>query len=395
MRTKSHIFRRLIHLAALLGATIAQADTLRIASFNTSFSGREAGELRRFILSESPRVRAVAEIIQRVRPDIILLHEFDYDPAALVAFQQALQKGQDTTAVGSAEPITFPHSFTAPVNTGEPSGFDLNGDGVIGGAGDAYGFGYFPGQYGMAVLSRYPIIESRSFQRFLWADMPGNLIPKGYYTPAAQRALRLSSKSHWHLTIQIGPDQLHLLASHPTPPVFDGVEDRNGRRNFDEIRFWADYVTGAGYFYDDSGNFGGLHPKRHFVIAGDLNADPLDGESRNTAIAQLLEHPLINADITPASQGGALAADRQKGANLSHKGNPAFDTADFGYDKDNPDTDRAPGNLRVDYVLPSRTLWVKDAGVYWLTPENSLFALAEWPTSDHRLVWIDIETPLN
>ena len=395
MRTKSHIIRWLFHLAALLGATIAQADTIRIASFNTSLSGREAGELRRFILSESPRVRAVAEIIQRVRPDIILLNEFDFDPAALVAFQQLLQKGQDTAAVGSAEPITFSHSFTPPVNTGEPSGFDLNGDGVIGGAGDAYGFGYFPGQYGMAVLSRYPIVESRSFQGFLWMDMPDNLIPKGYYTPAAQRALRLSSKSHWDLTLQIGPDQLHLLASHPTPPVFDGVEDRNGRRNFDEIRFWADYVTGAGYIYDDSGNFGGLHPKRHFVIAGDLNADPLDGESRDTAIAQLLGHSLINADVTPASQGGALAADRQKGANLSHKGNPAFDTADFGYDKDNPDTDRAPGNLRVDYVLPSHTLRIKDTGVFWLMPEDSLFALAEWPTSDHRLVWIDIETPLD
>ena len=90
-----------------------------------------------------------------------------------------------------------------------------------------------------------------------------------------------------------------------------------------------------------------------------------------------------------------MAADRQKGANLSHKGDPAFDTADFGYDKDNPDTDRAPGNLRVDYVLPSSILRIKDAGVYWLTPEDSLFALAEWPTSDHRLVWIDIETPLN
>ena len=395
MRTKTPILRWLLRLAALLAATNTQADTLRIASFNTALSGREAGELRQFILNESPRVRAVAEIIQRVRPDIILLNEFDFDPAALVAFQQLLQKGQDTVAAGSADPITFPHSFTAPMNTGEPSGFDLNGDGVIGGAGDAYGFGYFPGQYGMAVLSRYPIVESRSFQSFLWADMPNNLIPKGYYTPAAQRALRLSSKSHWDLTLQIGPDQLHLLASHPTPPVFDGVEDRNGRRNFDEIRFWADYVTGAGYIYDDIGNFGGLLPKRYFVIAGDLNADPLDGESRDAAIAQLLGHPLINADITPASQGSALAADRQKGTNLGHKGNPAFDTADFGYDKDNTDTDRAPGNLRVDYVLPSRTLRTKDAGVFWLTPENSLFALAEWPTSDHRLVWIDIETPLD
>ena len=35
----------------------------------------------------------------------------------------------------------------------------------------------------------------------------------------------------------------HLLASHPTPPVFDGDEDRNGKRNHDEVRLIADYIN--------------------------------------------------------------------------------------------------------------------------------------------------------
>ena len=64
---------------------------------------------------------------------------------------------------------------------------------------------------------------------------------------------------------------VHVLAAHPTPPVFDGDEDRNGRRNFDEIRFSADYVTPntGDYIYDDAGGTGGLKPGSRFVIMGD------------------------------------------------------------------------------------------------------------------------------
>ncbi len=61
----------------------------------------------------------------------------------------------------------------------------------------------------------------------------------------------------------VGKTTLHLLASHPTPPAFDGPEDRNGRRNHDEIRFWNDYLDRAeiGYIRDDAGLAGGLRGK--------------------------------------------------------------------------------------------------------------------------------------
>ena len=36
------------------------------------------------------------------------------------------------------------------------------------------------------------------------------------------------------VTIQIDGKTVHFLTSHPTPPVFDGPEDRNGTRNGDE-----------------------------------------------------------------------------------------------------------------------------------------------------------------
>ncbi len=121
---------------------------------------------------------------------------------------------------------------------------------------------------------------------------------------------------------------MHFLTSHPTPPVFDdpptfpaGV-DFNGRRNADEIRFWADYITPgrtSGYIYDDAGGRGGLAPGSLFVIAGDQNSDPLDGDSIPGAIQQLLDHPLVNTELTPWSPGAPEAAVLQGGANATHR----------------------------------------------------------------------------
>ena len=111
---------------------------------------------------------------------------------------------------------------------------------------------------------------------------------------------------------------MHFLVSHPTPPVFDGPEDRNGRRNSDEIRFWSDYITpGAGrYIYDDEGGRGGLTIGAHFVIAGDQNSDPLDGDSLPGAIQQLIHNPRVNTSSTPDSAGAVEAKRRTSPAGV-------------------------------------------------------------------------------
>ena len=113
-----------------------------------------------------------------------------------------------------------------------PSGHDLDNSGGVGGPNDAFGFGFFPGQFGMAVYSKYPIDteQVRTFQHFLWKDMPGAMLPDDPATPAPRDwyseeeldDFRLSSKSHWDLPIEIGDETVHFLVSHPTPPVFDG-----------------------------------------------------------------------------------------------------------------------------------------------------------------------------
>ncbi|NYE38574.1 hypothetical protein F4692_003724 [Nocardioides cavernae] len=371
---------------------------VRFATFNASLNRAAAGDLVRDLSAPgNAQASAVAETIQRMDPDVVLVNEFDHVEGGVAA--ELFRDNYLAVGQNGAAPVDYPYYYVAPVNTGVPSGFDLDNDGAVGGGDDAFGFGSFPGQYGMVVYSKHPILtdQVRTFQRFLWKDMPGAVLPDDpatpapgdWYSPEELDVLRLSSKSHWDVPIALpGRKPVHFLVSHPTPPTFDGPEDRNGARNHDEIRFWADYVAGgrkAAYIHDDDGGDGGLGRGQDFVIAGDQNADPFDGDSYDDAVLQLLDHPRIE-DPHPASAGAVEAAGRDGGANLTHRGPAAEDTADF--------TDTAPGNLRADYVLPGRRLRVTGAGVYWLGSTDPLFprliGTYPFPTSDHRLVWLDV-----
>ena len=409
--------RRLRSLATVVAGAVAMAvllpqppaiahdgSTVRFSTFNASLNRNADGQLVRDLSTPGNLQAAnVAETVQRVRPDVLLVNEFDYDAAGT-----ALRLFQDNyLSVGrnGSLPISYPYRYTAPSNTGVPSGFDLDNNGTVGGGNDAFGFGVFPGQFGMAVYSRYPIDTARvrTFQKFRWADMPGALLPDNpataapndFYSPAELAVFRLSSKSHWDLPIRIGRSTVHLLASHPTPPVFDGPEDRNGKRNHDEIRFWADYIEASRsrYIYDDTGRYGGLGRHADFVVAGDLNSDPLDGDSVPGATAQLLDSPRVRDRRPPASAGAVEAAALQGGVNATHRSDPAQDTADF-CDTAAPPPCSGPGNLRADYTLASKGLKVRDSGVFWPLRADPLFRLTgpgfPVPTSDHRQVWIDV-----
>jgi len=372
---------------------------VRFATFNASLNRFNAGDLVTDLSTpNNAQAKAVAEIIQRTRPEVLLINEFDFVENGVAA--ELFQENYLSVSQNGAGPIDYGYYFVAPSNTGIPSGFDLNNNGFVGGADDAFGFGFFPGQFGMVVYSMHPIDYDniRTFQLFLWKDMPGALFPNDpnlpgpadWYSPEELDVFRLSSKSHWDVPILVDGKTVHFLTSHPTPPVFDGPEDRNGTRNYDEIRFWADYIipSRSGYIYDDNGNQGGLEPGAMFVIAGDQNSDPLDGDSIPGAIQQLLDHPLVNTKVTPSSEGAVQQAALQGGANATHLSDPAFDTADF--------SDFAPGNLRADYVLPRKNLRIIDSEVFWPLNTDPLFSLVgtfPFPSSDHRLVWVDVWVP--
>ncbi|MGI8504445.1 MAG: esterase-like activity of phytase family protein, partial [Hassallia sp.] len=387
-------------------------NTIRFSQFNASLNRNAEGELISDLSTlNNAQAASVAEIIQRTNADVQLINEFDYFAENPLEAVELFQQNYLGVSQNGATPVEYPYVYIAPSNTGIASGFDLDNDGRVvtnpaeaGYGNDAFGFGNFPGQFGMLLLSKYPIDTAnvRTFQNFLWKDMPDSLLSTistpgsetPWYSPEEQAALPLSSKSHWDVPIIVNGETIHALVSHPTPPTFDGAEDRNGKRNYDEIRFWADYITpGKGdYIYDDTGKIGGINQGSSFVIMGDQNADPVDGDSFDNAIRQLLQNPNINTNFIPTSEGGPQQAILQGGANLTQRGNPAFDTADF--------ADTAPGNLRTDYVLPSTDLQIANSGVFWSLNTDPTFPLVGtfnpslpggFPSSDHRQVWVDLQ----
>ncbi|RYZ74804.1 MAG: endonuclease/exonuclease/phosphatase family protein [Lysobacteraceae bacterium] len=367
--------------------------TVRVATYNASLYADQAGGLIEALEGDSAQARKIAAVLQQVRPDLVLLNEFDYDPAHRAAdlFQRRYLE-VDQSGGGAA--LHYPYRYLAPVNTGVPSGLDLDNNGQAAGEGrmrgnDAWGYGLHPGQYGMLVLSRYPLDEhqARSFQLLRWAAMPGALRPlqpgtgKPFHSDAVWKQLRLSSKSHWDVPVRTPSGTLHFLVSHPTPPVFDGPEDRNGKRNHDEIRLWSEYLSAADkpWLCDDRGRCGGLPAGARFVIAGDLNNDPVDGDGLHQAMLGLLEHPRMLRHAAPQSDGGAETTLAYASQGIQRQGPPAQVTGDFG---------PGAGAMRLDYVLPSIGLRVSASGVFWPLRGSAEAAIADG--SDHHLVWVDL-----
>lgn len=335
-----------------------QSERLRIATYNPDLSRKGPGLLLRDILSGTdPQIAAVVATLTDLNADVLVLtaFDFDHDLVALSALAKALAKAG----------APYPYRFSKRPNSGMPTGQDMDGDGRLGGAADAQGFGDFSGKGGLAVLSRLPIDEDafRDFSGFLWQDLPGNLIEDSI-SATASNLQRLSYTAHWDLPVVL-PDatRLHLLIWHATPPVFDGPKDRNGRRNYDESAFWLALLDGR---------LPMPPPSDPFILLGDANLDPIDGDGRNGAIAALLSDPRLQ---DPAPKGTHNRTEPP------HKGDPALDTALYDF-----------GGLRLDFVLPSSKLRVLGAGVIWPHPSApNADTLAR--ASRHRPVWVDIALP--
>jgi len=369
---------------------------LRIATFNVSmealnYINRTTGkatqvsgnELSHALQQNTQQIKNIAEIIQRINPDIILLNEFDRvnDENIYSFITNYLAKSQH-----GQTSISYPYLFQGSVNTGVKVNDDLNHDGKINQQpSDTHGFGYFEGHFGMVLLSKYPINEKniRTFQHFKWQDMPNALKPidpktkQPWYSDKTWQSLRLSSKSHWDIPVNVNGKTVHVLASHPTPPVFDGPEDRNGKRNHDEIRFWYDYIhtEQAHYIYDDLGKKGGLPAQQTFVLLGDQNASIINGNAIATKDS-LGIYALLNSnkvqDPMPKSLGGKQHDNNNP--------NAKYYTAHWG--------------MRPDYVLPSTVgFTLIDSGVFWPQKNDEAYRLikSRQASSDHRLVWVDVK----
>lgn len=383
-------------------APSADPTPIRVATFNL-----EDVSTTDLLVNDQPRVQRLAEVIQRLRPTVLLVNEIAYDQHGVPGVPTDEPEGSNGQRFANhylevsqgegLEPLRY-RAVMLPTNTGRASGFDLDNSGEAvttyprptrsGTDGDAppqtddgrafgndcWGFGTYPGQYGMALLVdvRLDVIddEIRTFRLLPWSGMPDARQPMNedgtpWYDDEAWAAMRLSSKSHWDIPVKLPNGAVvHFLCSHPTPPAFDGPEDRNKARNHDEIRFWDDYLDNRGWIADDNTQHGGIQRGEPFVILGDLNADPNKGSDVGDPIGRLMKHPRLQSVAAPTQEPAT-------------EGLEPTDTASFG--------------LRVDYVLPSRGIEILRSGIWTLEPAprrgNSGFP------SDHFPVWVELSVP--
>jgi len=359
------------------GDSASKDESIRFATFNTALYRQEHGMLKKDLQQgKSDQIKIIVQIIQEVRPDVLALQEFDYDPRG--EYLDLLRKNYLQVSWNGSQPIEYNYTKAFPSNTGIPTHMDLNDDGTHHSPEDAYGYGRYPGQYAFAILSKYPIDTAamRTFRKFLWKDMPKAALPvkpngSPYYSEEELDIFRLSSKNHVDIPVTVNGKNIHALIAHPTPPVFDGKADRNGKRNHDEIRLFADYISGekeATYLRDDNGRKGGLKRSAPFVILGDMNADPKRGDTYKNPIMQVLKHPRVNESV---------ALGDEVPFHLSESGDTLHTTAVF--------------DMRIDYVLPSDGFKVLNSGVYWPKEGHKNSALTQGKQgSDHRMVWVDI-----
>ncbi len=329
-----------------------RAETLRLASFNVELTRKGPGLLLRDIQSgRDKQVAAVLAVIHAAAPDVLVLQGFDHDLdlRALTAFRDAL----------AAQGLDLPHMLSARPNSGLATGLDMDGDGLLGRARDSQGYGAFTGAGGMAVLSRLPLGPLQDYSDFLWRDLPGATLPTHpdgtpFPSAEAQAIQRLSSVAHWAVPVRLANGQtLTLLTWHGSTPAFDGPEDRNGKRGGDEARFWLRLLDGALPF---------AAPKPPFVLIGQSNIDPEQGEGDHAAMRELLADPRLQ-DPKPAGSAGLATADWSA---------------------------IGVGKLRVSYILPWAGATIVDAGGFWPGEGADLAATAA-RASRHHLVWVDLE----
>ncbi|WP_298437271.1 endonuclease/exonuclease/phosphatase family protein [uncultured Jannaschia sp.] len=325
----------------LLGGA-AVAETLRIATFHSGLGRRGPGlMLRDLAVARDPQAEAALDVIAHAAPNVVLLLDIDWDldGVGLAALTDRLAE----------HGLEYPHNVALKPNSGIPSGIDLDGDGTDDRARDAMGYGRFTGDSGLALLSDRPIGRITDHSKTLWSARSDAV---AVLPEAAHGIVPLATTAQW--VVELGDLTLITLAA--GTPVFDGPEDRNGKRTADELALVSELAETV------------PHP----VVLGRGNVDPVDGDGPRAAMRALLDHPALQ-DPVPRGAGGGGAG---------HSGDPALDTVAW----------EGPGPLRVDYVLPGTSLDIRDSGVLWPALDDP-FAETVAAAGSGRLVWVDIALP--
>lgn len=357
------------------------AGDIRVATLHAEISGGSSAEVLEDLGGGMhPQARVLAETVQVNAPDVLVLTGLSYDEHQQIAAtvnDEYLARGQN-----GQTGIKYSHVFTAPTNSGIESGADLDGDGRVGGPNDALGYGQYAGDRGMAVFSTYPIAEDevRTFQEFLWQDMPENSIPEEEFSDLERSVMRLPGTSLWDIPLKVpgDTDHVHLVATDLNSPP--GPAESDIARSEDQRRMLAEFVSGTSwYLYDDDGAYGGLESGDSFVVAGSLaDAQELQTwpEDQVPELSSLLEGDTIQDPGPEAVTDEPLPQRRDATADPQATHGLTGGTA-----------------VRSSYVLPAAALDIDRSGVFWPAEGEFGYKLvdpADPASPTGRLVWLDI-----
>lgn len=274
--------------AAALDPGAVRAYDVSVATLNAGLTSDSDGQtLSDLQGGGDPQAKQLAKAVAQERPDILVLTGIDVDPEGATVETLRDEYLGGAGATGSS---AYRYVYAPATNAGVDSGADLDGDGTIGGAGDALGTGDFPGQNSMAVLSVYPIDRkaARTFSKLTWAAVPDNHLDQSDFPEAAQKDIPLFSTSLWDVPIDVNGGTLHVVATSLSPTTGTGAQTA---RNRDQVQWLNDYVTGEtslSEVEDDQGRPGPLSQENSAVIAGDLGVDASSSSTASKTVTSLL-----------------------------------------------------------------------------------------------------------
>lgn len=351
------------------GGGSGPSGSVRIAQFNV-----QALSTEKLSNPTNPQVQAVTEIVARFDPDILCIEEIEYDAESVPVADQV--PGRFDGGAQNAERLAAALNDATP---GAPYQHTLItlGNGGFAWTGPDHGVEEFgsrgAGEFAVlnyGIVSRYPILEDQVqvVTDVPWLDLPDNVtaqmqseigatVPEGY--PLFSKALVIAP-------IDVDGQVLVLVLLHPVPPI---IYPTWPYRNRDEL-------GGARALLD--GLLPGVAPLpdgARFVLVGDFNADPDDGDSLPGAIQQLLDHPRL---VPYQPEGaGTLGHHPERNTNVSDcpSTTPIDPTASF--------------QLQLDYLMPSTTIGEPLDGGVFFPAEAADFDLA-CRASDHMMLWADL-----
>jgi endonuclease/exonuclease/phosphatase family metal-dependent hydrolase len=254
-----------------------------------------------------PQVIAAAHLVARWQPQLLSINELHYDSARTLG---------DSNAERFLR-LAFDHAtdwhlhFTEP-NTGSRAVRDEQGryltsrpaedDLVQWQRVDQTNFGFFPGQYGCGLASRFPITDKQAIRELSWLDWePGTPLASYDWGGAHPEHIPLFDKSLQISRLAYPGGDIAMITLHAVPAFhFGNDRSPNLERNAAQLRFLEWLLLGT--IEPDSpspvrrGERGvqPLPPELPFIAVGDLNV-ALDSSDPGAAVVKrMLQHPRLH-----------------------------------------------------------------------------------------------------